>query len=74
MFENTIAYRRSLKKEKLISALEEAKTNGNEWKIKQLEAKLADFNRKNYPKTFWDSSKGTYTKPKEVQNEFDTKR
>lgn len=66
MFENTQAYKRSLKKEKLIAALEEAKANGNEWEIKQLEAKLANFNRKNYPKIFWDSSKGTYTKPKEV--------
>lgn len=66
MFENTQAYKRSLKKEKLIAALEEAKANGNEWKIKQLESKLANFNMKNYPKKIWDGSRGTYVKPKEV--------
>lgn len=63
MFGNTIAYRRMLKKDKLNKELTEAQENKNDWKIKQIEAKIAMFNIKNYPKLFWDSNqKGTYIK------------
>ena len=66
MFENTVAYRRVMKKKALMDALEKAKEENNEWKIRRLEGKIACFDRKYYPNVLWDSSKGTYRKPKEV--------
>lgn len=66
MIENTIAYRRVLKKKNLLDALAKANEEGNEWKIKQLEGKIACFDRKYYPNVVWDSSKGTYRKPVEA--------
>ena len=66
MFENTVAYRRVMKKKALMDALEKAKEENNEWKIRQLEGKIACFDRKYYPNVLWDSSKGTYRKPKET--------
>lgn len=66
MFENTVAYRRVMKKKTLMDALEKAKEENNEWKIRQLEGKIACFDRKYYPNVLWDSSKGTYRKPKEA--------
>lgn len=66
MFENTVAYRRVMKKKALMDALEKAKEENNEWKIRQLEGKIACFDKKYYPKVFWDGSRGTYRKPKGV--------
>lgn len=66
MFENTIAYKRMMKRELLVEAVEKAKEEGIDWKIRQSESKLACFDRKYYPKVLWDSAKGTYRKPKEV--------
>ena len=66
MFENTVAYRRVMKKKALMDALEKAKGENNEWKIKQLEGKIACFDRKCYPNVLWDGSKGTYRKSKEA--------
>ena len=63
MFENTLAYKRMLKKENLTKELEKAKEDNNIWKIKQLEAKINSFNRKYYPTVVWDSTaKGTLNK------------
>ena len=66
MFENTVTYRRVMKKKALMDTLEKAKEENNEWKIRQLEGKIACFDRKYYPNVLWDSSKGTYRKPKEA--------
>ena len=66
MFENTAAHKRVLKKKVLLDALAKASEEGNDWKVRQLESKIACFDRKYYPNVFWDSSKGTYHKPKEV--------
>ena len=66
MFENTVTYRRVMKKKALMDALEKAKEENNEWKIRQLEGKIACFDRKYYPNVLCDSSKGTYRKPKEA--------
>ena len=66
MFENTIAHKRILKKKALLDALAQASEEGNDWKVRQLEGEIACFDRKYYPKVFWDSSKGTYRKPREV--------
>lgn len=65
MFGNTIIHKRMMKKEALLQALEKAKEKGSDWEIKQAESKLALLERKNYPKTIWDSPKGTYKKTKE---------
>lgn len=62
MFENTVAYKRMLKKEKMTKALEEAKKSGNLWKVKQIESKLACFEKRYYPKKIWDSSLGACRK------------
>ena len=51
-----------------MDALEKAKKENNEWKIRQLEGKIACFDRKYYPNVLWDSSKGTYRKPKKERN------
>ena len=66
MFENTIAYKRIMKRKLLTEAVEKAKEEGIDWKIKQSESKLACFDRKYYPNILWDSTKGTYRKPKEI--------
>lgn len=66
MFENTKAYKRILKKKALLDALAKASEEGKDWKVRQLESKLTCFDRKYYPKVFWDSSKGTYRKPQGV--------
>lgn len=66
MFENTIAYKRIMKRKLLAEAVEKAKEEGIDWKIKQSESKLACFDRKYYPNILWDSTKGTYHKPKEA--------
>ena len=68
MFENTIAYKRIMKRKLLTEAVEKAKEEGIDWKVRQLEGKIACFDRKYYPKVFWDSSKGTYRKPKKERN------
>ena len=66
MFENTIAYKRIMKRKLLAEAVEKAKEEGIDWKIRQSEGKLACFDGKYYPKVLWDSAKGTYRKPKEA--------
>lgn len=66
MFENTIAYKRIMKRKLLAEAVEKAKEEGIDWKIRQSEGKLACFDRKYYPKVLWDNAKGTYRKPKEA--------
>ena len=66
MFENTIAYKRIMKRKLLTEAVEKAKEEGIDWKIRQSEGKLACFDRKYYPNILWDSTKGTYRKPKEI--------
>ena len=65
MFENTIAYKRIMKRKLLAEAVEKAKEEGIDWKIRQSESKLVCFDRKYYPNILWDSAKGTYRKPKE---------
>lgn len=66
MFENNIVQKRLMKRQSYMNALEKAKEEGNEWKVRQLEGKIYEFNRKHYPNIFWNSSeKGTYRKPKE---------
>lgn len=61
MFDNTIAAKRMLKKNALIEALSIADKEGNEWKKRQIEGKIACFERKYHPNIFWDSMKhGTY--------------
>lgn len=63
MFENTKSVRRITQKSTLMSAIELEKNGLNrDYKIRQLEGKLATFNQKNYPKVIWDSAKGTYRK------------
>ena len=52
MFENTIAHKRILKKKALLDALAQASEEGNDWKVRQLEGKIACFDRKYYPKVF----------------------
>lgn len=65
MFENNITEKRLLKRKKIMDDIEKEKENNNNWKVNQLESKLYEFNRKYYPKIFWNSSeKGTYKKPK----------
>lgn len=66
MFENTIAYKRMMKRKLLTEAVEKAKEEGIDWKIRQSESKLVYFDKKYYPKVLWDSAKGTYRKPKEI--------
>lgn len=66
MFENTIAYKRIMKRKLLTEAVEKAKEEGIDWKIRQSESKLVCFDRKYYPNILWDSTKGTYRKPKEI--------
>lgn len=65
MFENTNTHKRMMKKEVLLQAVEKAREEGIDWKIRQLEGKLACLNRKYYPNKVWDSSNGTYRKSKE---------
>ncbi len=63
MFENTKSVRRITQKSTLMSAIELEKSGLNrDYKIRQLEGKLATFNQKNYPNVIWDSAKGTYRK------------
>ena len=62
MFENTIAYKRIMKRKLLAESVEKAKEEGIDWKIRQSEGKLACFDRKYYPNILWDSTKGTYRK------------
>ena len=64
MFENTIAYKRIMKRKLLAEAVEKAKEEGIDWKIRQSESRLACFDKKCYPKVLWDGTKGTYHKPK----------
>lgn len=67
MFGNNIAEKRLLKRKALMDALEEAKKENIEWKIKQLESKLYLFNSKYYPNIFWNSAeKGIYRKEVEA--------
>ena len=66
MFENTIAYKRIMKRKLLAEAVEKAKEEGIDWKIRQSEGKLACFDRKYYPKILRARAKGTYHKPKEA--------
>ena len=66
MFENTIAYKRIMKRKLLTEAVEKAKEEGIDWKIRQSESKLVCFDKKYYPNILWDSTKGTYRKPKEI--------
>ena len=66
MFENTIAYKRIMKRKLLAEAVEKAKEEGIDWKIRQSEGKLACFDRKHYPNILWDGAKGTYRKSKEA--------
>ena len=66
MFENTVAYKRIMKRKLLAEAVEKAKEEGIDWKIRQSEGKLACFDRKHYSKVLWDSAKGTYHKPEEA--------
>lgn len=65
MFENTNIHKRIMKKEALLQAVEKAREEGVDWKIRQAESKLAIFEKKNYPNIVWDSAKGTYNKNKE---------
>lgn len=65
MFENNIVQKRVLKRKKMMDDLEQAKKDGKDWKVRQLEGKIALFNKKYYPENVWNSSeKGTYRKPK----------
>ncbi len=48
---------------KLNSKLEKAKKENKTWKVKQIEAKIQQLNRKQFAKLVWDSKeKGTYRK------------
>lgn len=62
MFGNTDAYKRIMKKKLLMDALEKAKEEGNEWKIRQAQGKLDCYNKKYYPNMIWDSNNGAYRK------------
>lgn len=62
MFEKTSAYRHMLKRKYLEDELEKARNNNDDWKIRQLEGKLASFNSKYYSNIIWNSSNGTYKK------------
>ena len=64
MFENTIAYKRIMKRKLLAESVEKAKEEDIDWKIRQSESRLACFDKKYYPKVLWDGTKGTYHKPK----------
>ena len=66
MFENTIAYKRMMKRKLLVEAVEKAKEEGIDWKIRQSESRLACFDKKYYPNILWDGTKGTYRKSKEA--------
>jgi len=69
MFENNIVQKRLMKRKSYMDELEKAKEAGNDWKIRQLEGKIYEFNRKHYPNVFWNSlEKGTYIKPKEERS------
>ena len=69
MFENNIIEKRILKRKMLMDELEKAKTEGIDWKIRQLEEKLYKFNSKHYPKVLWEYGKGTYVKDKEQEGD-----
>ena len=63
MFGNNIVQRRLMKRKLYTDELEQAQKDGNDWKARQLEGKIYDFNRKHYPNIFWNSAeKGTYKK------------
>lgn len=63
MIENTIAYKRTLKKENLLKQLEDAKKSNKDGLVRQLESKIALLERKWHPTVFWDSyNKGAYRK------------
>jgi len=63
MFENTLAFKHSLKKNKLLDQLEKAKDAGKDWLVKQIEEKLDILNKKYYSNVFWNSAElGTYKK------------
>ena len=67
MFENNIIQRRLMKRKSYMDELEKAKEDGKDWKVRQLEGKIYEFNTKYYPNIFWNSSeKGTYIKEKKV--------
>lgn len=64
MFENNPTQRRLIKRKAYMDALEKAKEEGKDWKVKQLENKIAVMNKKYFTEPFWDSfTKGTYRKP-----------
>lgn len=63
MFDNTLAAKRMLKKNSLIEALSLAEKENNEWKKRQIEGKIACFERKCRHNIFWNTTeKGTYKK------------
>ncbi len=67
MFEDNITTKRLLKRKSYMEALEKAKEENNDFKVRQLEGKIAMFNRKHYPENHWNSKeKGTYVK-KEIK-------
>lgn len=75
MFGNNIVQKRLLKRKKMMDDLEQAKKDGLDWKVRQLESKLYMFNKKYYPDVFWNSTeKGTYKKPKEKKNSYIDRR
>lgn len=60
MFGESIISKRVEKKNKLLLQLEEAKAQKKDWKVKQIESKIYDFEKKYYPKVLF--SGGTYRK------------
>ncbi len=65
MFENNIVSKRVLKKKQILDDLAKASEEKKDWKVKQLEGKLACLERKCYPKVVWESAKqGKYEKRK----------
>lgn len=53
MFDNTLAYKRMLKKQHYQDEIKKAQEDGKDWKVKQLESKLKMFERKYYPDIYY---------------------
>jgi hypothetical protein len=66
-FSELLVNKKLERKQKILQALE----NATGWKKTQLEGRLAEFYKRNYPTVFWDSSeKRTYIAPQEISGKI----
>lgn len=62
MFDNTLTYKRMLKKQYYQDEIKKAQEDGKDWKVKQLESKLKMFERKYYPNIYYPNIYDTFKK------------